>query len=104
MEHKTKVTILAVVGAITLIDLLWRWKLHRNLGTVTAQPAEELQTDPFLDPYQNTNPGIDDRTVNGPQGIAFQGGDISVNVNPNLAQYLSNHYIPLFGFVGFGSH
>lgn len=104
MEHKHKVAILAVVGGIAIIDLLWRWKKHRDLGVATApEPAEEI--DPFMAPYMNTNPGINDATVNGGgAGGAFQGGDITVNVNPNIAQYLSNHYIPLFGFVGFGAH
>ena len=79
------------------------WRLKEGAVGLTFTPAPEGPTNPqdaFTAPYQTTNPGISDSSqlLNG-GNQAFQ-SVVNVNVNPDLAQFLNNHYIPLFGFVG----
>lgn len=99
MEKKTETFILAAVGTIALLDLIWRKIGQNKLAVATAAAPVATTANPW------------DAAMGGTAGIVasqspaqpFQSA-INVTVNPNVAQFLTHNYIPLFGFVGMGGN
>lgn len=94
MDKKDYATF-AGVGLIGIV--LWflmKRKQNAVLGEVNTPPSLQDQfTNDIINPI-NTNPST---LFGGPN--AFQ-SSINVNVSGNALSYLTNKYIPLFGFVG----
>lgn len=98
MQTKYKVAALTGMTAFA-VWLLWRKHVRSLIASGEIIEVKQPQSNAFAAPYYTTVPGISDDgiTLNG--GAPFQ-SVINVNVNPSVAQYLNQHYIPLFGFVG----
>jgi len=76
--------------ALGLLLLWWLWR--RRQAAQAASTQAQAPTTTTGDPEQ-------DVFTNGPAPIGSL-GDLNVNINNQGLGYLSNQYIPLFGFVG----
>lgn len=85
-KEYTKLTFIA----LGLLLLWWLWRHKQNGSLISASP--EVPTTTTSDPEQEI-------FSNGPPPIASV-GTIDVNIGNQGLGYLSNQYIPLFGFVG----
>lgn len=73
------------------ILFLW-WLYHRKQVAAVAatQPQAPVSTDPEQVAFNNAPSGYPIANV----------GDVNINIGNQGLSYLSNQYIPLFGFVG----
>lgn len=96
--EKKKIVVYVVAGAVAIYLLL-----RRNKSTaVASSPVSASNSDGDLTVNQEfALPYAVSPNIQGPSP-AFK-STINVNVNPDVAQYLSNKYIPLFGLVGMSS-
>lgn len=90
---KEQVTALAI-GAVAIWAI---WNFSRRPGPVT-QAINETASNPFAEPFYQTNPGVQDSTTTG--GFPPFESNTTVNVYADALSGISNKYIPMFGFVG----
>lgn len=85
----------AIVGIVAIAAYLL-WKKNQPVPAAEAAPP----IDAWQAPYLYTTPGLDPNTIimNGNPSAFISTYDISVSAD-NL-NYLTNKYMPLFGFVG----
>lgn len=86
-----------VTAVVILLVMLYRKNASEVKTETVAVTSAEVQTSPFITPYFMTPMLANPTTGNG--GPSFM-SNISINVNPDVAQYLNRSYVPLFGFVG----
>lgn len=92
MDDKNFARLFFVIMAAFVI---WWILKQKNVTVQNAAPASEDET-----PYPlNENP-IDAAYAASPSSYGLQPIDVNVNVADQGFSYLSNAYIPLFGFVG----
>ena len=94
---KETLTKVAVVGGVAIVAILMMHQRSKNNPIVDA-----LDTSPsnagFENPYYENTPGSNNTYVlnGGPPFLSA----LNVDVHPELLGYLSQKYIPMFGFVG----
>lgn len=76
--------------ALGLLLLWWLWRRRQAGQTVSTQ--QQVPTTTTSDPQQEV-------FENGPAPIGSL-GTVDINIGNQGLGYLSNQYIPLFGFVG----
>lgn len=82
---------------IAAIAALAIWSFSRR-PTAVQVAVEETVSNPFTEPYYQTNPGVQDVSTTG--GLPPFQSDLTVNVYADPLAGISNKYIPMFGFVG----
>lgn len=94
MENTKKhIAMMAALLAVVLLLLKLRTQVSETTLNLPATPNAMQNVDPFLLPYLQTNPGIWDGQFGGdPFDKVF-----NVSLDNRDA---SEHYIPMFGFVG----
>lgn len=83
-------TKLAFIG-LGLLLLYWLWR--RRQASLVAATQPQAPTTTTGDPQEDT-------FINGPPPIQSVNDLGTININNQGLGYLSNQYIPLFGFVG----
>lgn len=88
MKDKDYTKLAFIALALLLLWWLWRRKQAAVVESTEPQAPTTMTSDPETEVFSN-----------GPPPIASV-GTIDVNIGNQGLGYLSNEYIPLFGFVG----
>ena len=92
MTNKDIITPVTIIGVGVIAFLLLR-RRNINMRTANEIPQGQAGNEFINDPTQAAySPSLAPQLLNG--------GNINIDIKNQGLQYLSNKYIPLFGFVG----
>jgi len=80
-----------IVISIPVIILLLLWLRNNNALAVAKQPVDNAPI----------NGGLGQAPAYQALGNDYKPQDINVNLNTEAANYLTNKFVPLFGYAGF---
>lgn len=89
MDDKNYARFALIAGGCALLYWLYQRKMNAENALQFPQ-APQIPTDPMGDVYAADPDGFN------PQSL----GDVNINIANQGLGYLTNQYIPLFGFVG----